>query len=148
VNGMLRACRGHHHEALQEFSAAEHLGSRLADSHALASQVTGWMLAAQARAAIGALADERVGSSEIHNARAAICLAERDPAGALARCGMSWTARHRLSVTSRSSRLSCWPASPIVSSVSVTGPRRCSARGSCSCYRPTVHTSPAVTGSR
>jgi ATP/maltotriose-dependent transcriptional regulator MalT len=91
VNGMLRACRGHHHEALQEFSAAEHLGSRLADSHALASQVTGWMLAAQARlgmpgearAAIGALADERVGSSEIHNARAAICLAERDPAGAL-----------------------------------------------------------------
>ena len=91
VNGMLRACRGHHHEALQEFSAAEHLGSQLADSHALASQVTGWMLAAQARlgmpgearAAIAALADARVGSGEIQNARAAICLAERDPAGAL-----------------------------------------------------------------
>ena len=91
VSGMLEACRGHHHEALQEFSAAEHLGSQLADSHALASQVTGWMLATQARlgmpgearAAIAALADERAGSGEIHNARAAICLAEYDPAGAL-----------------------------------------------------------------
>jgi LuxR family maltose regulon positive regulatory protein len=91
VSGMLGACRGHHHEALQEFSAAEHLGSRLADSHALASQVTGWMLATQARlglpgearAAIAALADERASSGEIHNARAAICLAECDPAGAL-----------------------------------------------------------------
>jgi LuxR family maltose regulon positive regulatory protein len=36
-----------------------------------------------ARAAIAALADERAGSGEIHNARAMICLAERDPAGAL-----------------------------------------------------------------
>ena len=50
VSGMLQACRGRHHEALQEFSAAEYLGSQLADSHALASQVTGWMLATQARA--------------------------------------------------------------------------------------------------
>ena len=91
VSGMLQACRGHRHEALQEFSTAEYLGSQLADSHALASQVTSWMLATQARlgmsgearAAIAALADERAGSGEIHNARAVICLAERDPAGAL-----------------------------------------------------------------
>ena len=91
VSGMLQACRGRHHEALQEFSAAEYLGSQLADSHALASQVTGWMLATQARlgmpgearAAIAALTDERASSGEIHNARAVICLAERDPAGAL-----------------------------------------------------------------
>ena len=91
VSGMLQACRGRHHEALQEFSAAEYLGSQLADSQALASQVTGWMLATQARlgmpgearAALAALADERASSGEIHNARAVICLAEGDPAGAL-----------------------------------------------------------------
>ena len=47
--GILHAGRGHHHEALQEFTAAEYLGSQLAGSHALASQVTGWLLATQAR---------------------------------------------------------------------------------------------------
>ena len=35
VSGMLQACHGRQHEALQEFSAAEYLGSQLADSHAL-----------------------------------------------------------------------------------------------------------------
>jgi LuxR family maltose regulon positive regulatory protein len=92
VSGMLQACRGRHHEALQEFSAAEHLGSQLADSHALASQVSGWMLAAQARAGmpgaaracLAALDDERASSGEVGNARAVICLAEGDPAAALA----------------------------------------------------------------
>jgi LuxR family transcriptional regulator, maltose regulon positive regulatory protein len=91
VSGMLQAGRGRHQEALAEFSAAEYLGSQLADSHALANQVTGWMLATQARlgmpgqarAAIAALADERASSGEIGNALAAICLAEGDPAGAL-----------------------------------------------------------------
>jgi LuxR family maltose regulon positive regulatory protein len=91
ASGMLQAGRGRHHEALQEFSAAEYLGSRLADSHALASRVTGWMLAArarlgmpaEARAFLAALADERADSGEISNARAVICLAEGDPAGAL-----------------------------------------------------------------
>ncbi len=91
VSGMLQACRGRHREALQEFSAAEYLGSRLADPHALTSQVTGWMLATQARlgkpgearAAIAALADERASSGELHSARAVVCLAEGDPAGAL-----------------------------------------------------------------
>ena len=89
--GMLHAGRGRHHEALQEFTAAEHLGSQLQGSHALASQVTGWMLTTQARlgmtggarAVLAALADERAGSGEIRNARAVICLAEGDPAGAL-----------------------------------------------------------------
>ena len=89
--GMLHAGRGRHHEALKEFSAAEHLQSRLAGSHALASQVTGWMLATQARlgrpgqarAALAALDDGRAGSGEIGNARAVICLAEGDPARAL-----------------------------------------------------------------
>ncbi|MGW6986795.1 hypothetical protein [Streptomyces sp. NPDC054946] len=40
-------------------------------------------LPGEARSALAALDDERVGSGEIRNARAAICLAEGDPAGAL-----------------------------------------------------------------
>ena len=89
--GILHAGRGRYPEALEEFGAAEHLGSQLAGSQALASQVTAWMLATQARlgmtgearAALAALDDERASSGEIHNARAVICLAEGDPAGAL-----------------------------------------------------------------
>jgi LuxR family maltose regulon positive regulatory protein len=91
VNGMLQASRGRHHEAFEEFSAAERLGSQLEGSHALASQVTGWMLAMQARlgrpgearAVLAAVDDERAGSGEIRDACAVICLAEGDPAGAL-----------------------------------------------------------------
>ena len=91
TSGMLQAGRGRHHEALREFSAAEHLGSQLADAHALASRVTGWMLAtqarlgmpAEARATIAALTGERASSGEIRNARAVICLAEGNPTGAL-----------------------------------------------------------------
>ena len=53
--------------------------------------MTGWLLATQARlgmtgearAALAALDDERAASGEIRNARAVICLAEGDPAGAL-----------------------------------------------------------------
>jgi LuxR family maltose regulon positive regulatory protein len=53
--------------------------------------VTGWLLATQARlgmtgearAALAALDDERASSGEIRNARAAICLADGDPARAL-----------------------------------------------------------------
>ena len=89
--GILHAGRGHHQEALEEFSAAEHLGSQLEGLQALASQVTGWLLATQARlglpgearACLAALDNERAGSGEIRNARAVICLAEGDPAGAL-----------------------------------------------------------------
>ena len=92
ATGMLHAGRGHHHEALEEFRAAEHLQSQLAGSHAMASQVTGWMLATQARAglpgearaSLAALDDERASSGEVGNARAVICLAEGDPAAALA----------------------------------------------------------------
>jgi LuxR family maltose regulon positive regulatory protein len=92
ASGMLQAGRGRRHEALEEFTAAEQLRSQLEGSHALASQVTGWMLATQARiglpgeasASLTALDDERAISGEIGNARAVICLAEGDPAGALA----------------------------------------------------------------
>jgi LuxR family maltose regulon positive regulatory protein len=90
--GMLYAGRGRHHEAFEEFRAAEHLGSQLEGSHALASQVTGWLLATQARlgmtgearAVLAALDDQRAGSGEIRNADAVICLADGDPAAALA----------------------------------------------------------------
>lgn len=54
--------------------------------------MTGWLIATQARlglpgearACLAALDDERASSGEIRNARAVICLAEGDPAGALA----------------------------------------------------------------
>jgi LuxR family maltose regulon positive regulatory protein len=91
VGGMLQAGRGRLPEAVEEFGAAERLRSQLTGSHALAGQVTGWLLASQARlgmagearAGLAALDDERAGSGEIGNARAVICLAEGDPAGAL-----------------------------------------------------------------
>jgi LuxR family transcriptional regulator, maltose regulon positive regulatory protein len=91
--GILHAGRGRRHEALEEFGAAEDLGSQLADdSQALASRVTRWLIATQARlgmtgearALLAALDDQRAGSGEIRNARAVICLAEGDPAAALA----------------------------------------------------------------
>jgi LuxR family maltose regulon positive regulatory protein len=89
--GILHAGLGRRLEALEEFGAAEHLGSQLEGSQALASQVTGWLVATQARlgmtgearACLAALDDERASSGEIRNARAVICLAEGDPAGAL-----------------------------------------------------------------
>jgi LuxR family maltose regulon positive regulatory protein len=90
--GILHAGRGRHHEALAELSAAEYLGSQLADSQALASRATRWLLATharlgmtgEARALLAALDDERASSGEIRNALAVICLAEGNPAAALA----------------------------------------------------------------
>ncbi|HJW36606.1 MAG TPA: AAA family ATPase, partial [Actinomycetes bacterium] len=91
ATGRLYAGRGHHHQALEELRAAERLQSQLEGPHALASQVTGWMLATQARlgqagqarASLAALTDEQANAGEIRNARAVICLVEGDPAGAL-----------------------------------------------------------------
>jgi LuxR family maltose regulon positive regulatory protein len=90
--GLLHAGRGRHNEALEEFSAAEYRGSQLADSQALATRTTRWLPATQARlgmtgearALLAALDDELASSGEIRNARAVICLAEGDPAAALA----------------------------------------------------------------
>ena len=92
ASGMLQAGRGRRHEALEEFSGAEQLRSQLEGSHALASQVTGWVLATQARvgrpgearAFLAEIDDERASSGEIGNARAVICLAEGNPSAALA----------------------------------------------------------------
>jgi LuxR family transcriptional regulator, maltose regulon positive regulatory protein len=89
--GRLYDGRGRHREALEELRAAEQLQSQLAGPHAMTSQVTGWMLATQARAgmpsqacaSLEALTDERANAGEIRNARAVICLVEGDPAAAL-----------------------------------------------------------------
>ena len=91
VTGMLHASRGRHAEAFEEFSAAEDLQWRMAGTHALASMVAGWLLATQARLgmpgaardSLAALPDEQTGAGEVRNARAAIHLAEGDPARAL-----------------------------------------------------------------
>jgi LuxR family transcriptional regulator, maltose regulon positive regulatory protein len=91
TTGTLQAGRGCHREALEEFSAAEQLRSQLEGSHALASQVTGFMVATQARAGrpeqarafLAALDDERASSGEVCNAWAVISLEEGDPVGAL-----------------------------------------------------------------
>jgi LuxR family transcriptional regulator, maltose regulon positive regulatory protein len=91
ATGRLYAGRGRHHEALEELTAAERLQSQLEGSHALASQVTGWMLATQARAGLpgeararlAALDEQEARSGEVRNADAVICLAEGEPAAAL-----------------------------------------------------------------
>jgi LuxR family maltose regulon positive regulatory protein len=90
--GALLAGRRRLREALAEFIAVEHLQAQLEGSHALAPQLTGWRLATQARlgqlsearASLAALDPDLAGYGEIDNARAAICLAEGDPAAALA----------------------------------------------------------------
>jgi LuxR family transcriptional regulator, maltose regulon positive regulatory protein len=89
--GLLDAARGRLDKALGEFVAAGSMQAQLADSHALASQLAGWTVGTQARlgmlgdarASLAALDDEQGRSGEICNARAMICLAEGDPAGAL-----------------------------------------------------------------
>jgi len=92
ATGMLLSGRRRQREALSEYNAAEQLEAQLEGSHALAPQLTGWRLAAQARlgqlsdarASLAALDADLAGSGEIGNARAAICLAEGNPAAALA----------------------------------------------------------------
>src|SRR5258708_17627239 len=83
ASGLLHAGRGRHHEALEEFSDAEHLRSQMEGSHAWASQMTGWLLATQApaglpdqaRALLAALHDHRASSGETRNSLPLICLA-------------------------------------------------------------------------
>jgi LuxR family maltose regulon positive regulatory protein len=92
ATGMLHSGRRRQREALSEYRAAEHLQQQLEGSHALMRQLTGWRLATQARlgqfsearASLAALDAELAGSGETGNARAAICLAEGNPATALA----------------------------------------------------------------
>jgi LuxR family maltose regulon positive regulatory protein len=90
--GMLLAGRQSHQQALAEFSAAEGLQAQLEGSHALARQLTSWRVASQARlgqlsearASLAALDDSLASSAEAGNALAVVCLAEGNPAAALA----------------------------------------------------------------
>jgi LuxR family maltose regulon positive regulatory protein len=90
--GQLLSGRRRPREALAEYTAAEQLQTQLEGSHALMRQLTAWRLATQARlgqhtharASLATLHPELASYGEIGNARAAICLAEGDPAGALA----------------------------------------------------------------
>jgi LuxR family transcriptional regulator, maltose regulon positive regulatory protein len=90
--GLLMSGRRRQREALAEYSAAEQLQAQLDGSHALMRQLTSFKLATQARlgqlseakTSLAALDTELAGSGEIANARAAICLAEGNPAAALA----------------------------------------------------------------
>jgi LuxR family maltose regulon positive regulatory protein len=91
VTGQLHAARGQHQAALEAFAAGAQAQSLLTGVHAFATPVVGWLAATQARLGMpdearetltGFSADPgRIGF--IYNARAVICIAEGDPAGAL-----------------------------------------------------------------
>jgi LuxR family maltose regulon positive regulatory protein len=93
--GELLSGRRRPQEALAEYRAAERLQAELEGPHALMPQLTSWRLATQARlgqvsearAELAALDAELAGSGEIGTARAAIALAEGNPAAALAAVG-------------------------------------------------------------
>ncbi len=91
--GMLHAGRRQHRSALEEFAAAARTQSLLTGVHFLAPRIIGWLAATQARLGMSDEArvtlagcpvePERMGTGAIYNARAAICMAEGDPATAL-----------------------------------------------------------------
>jgi LuxR family maltose regulon positive regulatory protein len=94
VTGQLHAARGQHQAALEAFAAGARAQSRLTGVHALATPVVGWLAATQARLGMPDEAratlsgfsapPERIGAlGAIDNARAAISIAEGDPATAL-----------------------------------------------------------------
>jgi len=91
-NGMLLSGRRKLPEALDEYRSAASLQAQMEGSHTLARQLAGWMLStqarlgqlAEARASLAALDPGLTGTAETTNARAVVCLAEADPAGALA----------------------------------------------------------------
>jgi LuxR family maltose regulon positive regulatory protein len=92
ATGMLLSGRARLREALAEYSAAEHCQDQMEGSHALAAQLASWKLSTQARlgqlgearASLAALDECLAGLGETDNARAAISLAEGNPAAALA----------------------------------------------------------------
>ena len=93
VTGQLYAARGQHQAAVEAFAAGAQAQSLLTGVHALATPVVAWLAATQAR--LGMLDEarellagfpaepDRTGTGFISNARAVICIAEGDPAGAL-----------------------------------------------------------------
>jgi LuxR family transcriptional regulator, maltose regulon positive regulatory protein len=91
VTGQLHVARGRQRAALEAFAAGAHAQSLLTGVHAFATPVVAWLAATQARVGLPDEARETLTrfSAEpgrmgfIENARAAICIAEGDPAGAL-----------------------------------------------------------------
>src|SRR3954470_4313236 len=91
VTGQLHAARGHHQGALEAFATGAQAQSLLTGVHALATPVVGWLAATQARlgkpdearATLTGFFSEHERMGFIENARAVICLAEGEPAGAL-----------------------------------------------------------------
>ena len=91
VAGMLHAVRGRQQSALEEFAAATQAHSRLTGADALGTPSAEWLAATQAR--LGMPDEARARLTEVfaeprrmgfvYNARAVICMAEGDPAGAL-----------------------------------------------------------------
>jgi LuxR family transcriptional regulator, maltose regulon positive regulatory protein len=90
ISAILPAARGRQREALAGFVAAGQVRALMVGRHALASRVTAWTIATQARlgdveqarAALAALDDPLAGTGEIRNAAAVVRLAQQDPAGA------------------------------------------------------------------
>jgi LuxR family maltose regulon positive regulatory protein len=93
VTGQLDAARGQRQAALEAFAAGVQAQSRLTGVHAFATPVAAWLAATQARLGMPDEARETLsgfpdgldgtGTGFISNARAAICMADGDPAGAL-----------------------------------------------------------------
>src|SRR5205807_3383148 len=91
ATGQLHAARGQHQAALEAFAAGARAQSLLTGMHALATPVVGWLAATQARlgmpgearATLTGFSAEHERMDFFYNARAAICLAERDPSTAL-----------------------------------------------------------------
>jgi LuxR family transcriptional regulator, maltose regulon positive regulatory protein len=91
VTGQLHAARWQHQAALEAFAAGALTQSLLTGVHAFATPVVAWLAATQARLGMPdearatlsgfSAAPDRMGA--IGNARAAICMAEGDPAAAL-----------------------------------------------------------------
>jgi LuxR family maltose regulon positive regulatory protein len=91
ATGMLHAARGQHESAVQAFESAAHAQSLLSGTHVLATRIAGWLAASQARlgmpdaarASLAILPADTGRLGEIDNARAVICLTEKEPAMAL-----------------------------------------------------------------
>ncbi len=92
VTGQLHVARGQQYAALEAFATGAQMQSRLTGAHALATPVVGWLAATQAR--LGMLEEARetlaelvdvpgIGSASSTMRAQVICLAERNPAGAL-----------------------------------------------------------------
>jgi LuxR family maltose regulon positive regulatory protein len=88
---MLHAGRGQHQPAMEAFALAAQVESRLTGVHALASLITPWLAATQARlgrtdvarASLAAFSATPERMVDVGNARAVIAMAEGDPAMAL-----------------------------------------------------------------